>query len=482
VLKVRLHAAPPGDDSALALFLRQGAPPPAALRAGAAAARFTGAAGQVARLWDGHRAVLLAGLGTTPDTAAATRAGGLAAAALADQAQAAFDARDLSPALAAALAEGAALRTHTVTKYRTRPDPDSPAPRLARLDLHVAALDPAQAAWRRGFAAARGSIFARELATDPANVLTPKNFAARLAELPGMEITVLRPAEIAKAGMGALLGVARASANAPRVAVLRRKGAFKAKPLVLLGKGVCFDTGGISIKPALNMEAMKADMAGAAACAGAMLALALRDSPAPVVAVLGLVENAIGDNAQRPGDVVQAADGSSIEIVDTDAEGRLVLADLLAWSRARLDPVAMIDLATLTGSIVTALGHHRAGLYATDAALATKLAAAGEATGELLWPMPISQGIDAEALESAIADIRHCAHGRLLPDANQAAAFLKRFVADVPWAHLDIAGVEWRDEADPLGAAGATGFGARLLDRLVAQSFEDPDRWPEQGH
>jgi leucyl aminopeptidase len=213
-----------------------------------------------------------------------------------------------------------------------------------------------------------------------------------------------------------------------------------------------------------------------------MLSLALRDSPAPVVAVLGLVENAIGDNAQRPGDVVRAADGSSIEIVDTDAEGRLVLADLLAWSRARLDPVAMIDLATLTGSIVTALGHHRAGLYATDAALATKLAAAGEATGELLWPMPISQGVDAEALESAIADIRHCANGRLLPDANQAAAFLKRFAGDVPWAHLDIAGVEWRDEPDPLGAAGATGFGARLLDRLVAQSFEDSDRWPEQGH
>jgi leucyl aminopeptidase len=265
------------------------------------------------------------------------------------------------------------------------------------------------------------------------------------------------------------------------VAVLRRKGAFAAKPLVLVGKGVTFDTGGISLKPAAGMEEMKADMAGAAAIAGCMQALAARDSPAPVIAVLGLVENMPGAAAQRPGDVVVAADGTTIEIIDTDAEGRLVLADCLAWARRAFDPVAMIDLATLTGSIVVALGGQRAGLFASDPALGAAIAAAGAAVAEPVWPMPLDPAY-AEALESPIADVRHCVAERFQPDACHAAAFLHRFARDTPWAHLDIAGMEWRSEPDEPWPAGATGFGARLLERLIAARFEDPDNWSEAGH
>jgi leucyl aminopeptidase len=223
------------------------------------------------------------------------------------------------------------------------------------------------------------------------------------------------------------------------------------------------------------MWEMRADMAGAAACAGAMLALALRNSPAPAVAILALAENAIGADAYRPSDVLRSFSGRTVEIVDTDAEGRLVLADALAWTVRRHRPAAVIDLATLTGSIVTALGHHMAGLFSNDTVLAASIAAAGEATGERVWRMPISEQHRRD-LDSDIADLRHCVPGRGQPDACQAAAFLREFVDGCPWAHLDIAGVESHETADDSQAAGATGFGVRLLDRLVAQRFEDPHR------
>jgi leucyl aminopeptidase len=478
MLQLRLRDGAPAASRPVALFRRTGEPVPEKLRLAAAQARFNGAENEVAELWDGARTVLLVGLGSDPNAVSCTRAGGNAAAALLTHPHAAFDARGLPPDQAAALAEGASLRAYAFTRYRTRNDADDPPPRLAALDVHVAAVKPMQAAWRAADAAVRGTLFARDLVSEPANVLTPEVFCARLQDLPGVSIEVLGPAKLRRAGMGALLGVAQGSANAPRVAVLRREGRVDARPLVLLGKGVCFDTGGISIKPAEKMEAMKADMAGAAACAGALLSLALRESPAPVVAVLGLVENAISGRAQRPGDVVRAADGSTIEIMDTDAEGRLVLADLLAWSRKTFDPVAMIDLATLTGSIVTALGHHRAGLFGSTDTIVGDLCDAGDATGERLWPMPLINGDYGDDLKSEIADIRHCLHGKLLPDACHAAAFLHRFAGDVPWAHIDIAGVEWRAEADALGPVGASGFGARLLDRLVALRYEDSRHWP----
>jgi leucyl aminopeptidase len=243
-----------------------------------------------------------------------------------------------------------------------------------------------------------------------------------------------------------------------------------AAPVVFVGKGICFDTGGISIKGAAGMEAMKADMAGAAACAGAMLALALRRSPAPAIAVLALAENAVGAAAYRPGDVLRMGSGRTVEVIDTDAEGRLVLADALHYAQ-RFRPQAVLDLATLTGAIVTALGAHRAGLFGTDDRLLAQVQAAGEAVGEPLWPMPIGAR-HREDLRSAIADLKQCATGRRQPDACHAAAFLREFAGPCPWAHLDIAGVDDRAEAAALGPRGPSGFGARLLDALVAMYFE----------
>jgi leucyl aminopeptidase len=265
-----------------------------------------------------------------------------------------------------------------------------------------------------------------------------------------------------------------------------------APPIAFVGKGITFDTGGICIKPADQMWEMRADMAGAAACAGAMLALARRGAASPAIAVLALAENATSGSAYRPSDVLRHADGTTIEIIDTDAEGRLVLADALGWvvrhggvgpaARLGANRVAnggyhgsangavsgIVDLATLTGSVVTALGHERAGLFSNDDTLAARVIAAGEAVGERVWRLPVDASHRA-ALESDIADLRHCAPGRGQPDACQAAAFLRHFVGDTPWVHLDIAGVESRAEADPEHAAGATGFGVRLLDALVGE-------------
>ena len=241
-------------------------------------------------------------------------------------------------------------------------------------------------------------------------------------------------------------------------------------PVALVGEGMTFDTGGISIKPAEDMWEMRADMAGAAACAGAMLALARRRSAASAVAVLALAENATGAASYRPGDVLRMLSGMTVQVVDTDAEGRLVLADALAYA-ARLSPCSVIDLATLTGSIVSALGHERAGAFGEDAGLIGAVSDAGDAVGERVWRMPVDEG-HRRALDSDIADIRHCVDERGQPDASQAAAFLREFVGEAPWVHLDIAGVESRAEVADAHAKGATGFGARLLDRLVAARFE----------
>jgi leucyl aminopeptidase len=284
-------------------------------------------------------------------------------------------------------------------------------------------------------------------------------------------------------GAGALLAVGGGAAEGPRLAVLRWKGSFAAPPVAFVGKGICFDTGGVSVKPAAGMEAMRQDMAGAAACAGAMLALARRRSPCPAVAVLALAENALGAASYRPGDVLTTLSGRTVEVLDTDAEGRLVLADALHHAIQRFRPQAVLDLATLTGSVITALGHHRAGLFGNDAALGALVAAAGEAVGERIWPLPIGER-HREDLRSDIADLRQCAPagsgawgGRLLPDACHAAAFLREFVGGVPWAHLDIAGVDSAESPELLAAKGQpTGFGVRLLDALIERHFEDPHR------
>jgi leucyl aminopeptidase len=294
----------------------------------------------------------------------------------------------------------------------------------------------------------------------------------------GLKVEVLEGKRLSALGMGALCAVGGGAEHGPRLVVLRWSGKIKAAPIAFIGKGICFDTGGISIKPAAGMEEMRGDMAGAAAATGAMLTLALRQSPAPAVAVLALAENAIGAASYRPGDILRTHSGKTIEVLDTDAEGRLVLADALSYAAQRFRPRAMIDLATLTGSIITALGHHRAGVFGNDEVLTAALMAAGEDVTERLWPMPIDDE-HREVLNSDIADLRHCAPagsgawgGRFLSDACHAAAFLREFAGSTTWAHLDIAGVEAREEAAPLGPKGPSGFGVRLLDRLVAMRFE----------
>ncbi len=404
---------------------------------------------------------------------AAEAAGALAAARLAGQRRATLDLRRLSSADAVAFTTGVCLRSWRYDRLRTLKD----TARLAHLDVLTGTPGPFRRAWRLRDAVLAGVALARDLVAEPSDTLTPAGFVDRLAPLAaaGVTIEVLRREALRRAGLGGLLAVGAGSAHPPRLVVLRWPGTIKADPVVFVGKGITFDTGGLCIKPAAGMEEMRADMAGAAACAGAMLAVAGRRSPAPVAAVLALAENATGGSSYRPSDVLRMGNGLCVEVVDTDAEGRLVLADALGWAVRHLRPAALVDLATLTGSIVTALGGQMAGLFDNDPCFAAQVAAAGTAVGEAAWRMPIGHSHRAD-LDSDIADLRHCVPGRGQPDACHAAAFLREFVGDTPWAHLDIAGMEARKASDDRHAAGPTGFGVRLLDYLVAQRFEDPHR------
>lgn len=435
----------------------------------AARAGFGARAGSVAEVLGKRRRRLL--IRCDADLEAA---GALAVARLGAVEHVAIDARGWRAEDAAQFAAGAVLRAWRFRRFLTQPDPDRPL--LARLDVVVDDPEAAAASWAVLEPGVRGALFARDMVVEPGNALTPAGFAAHLRALGahGLEVDVLAGGALEEAGLRGLLAVGRASANPPCLVVLRWPGTLRADPVLLVGKGITFDTGGVCIKPAQGLWEMRADMAGAAACAGAVLALALRRSPAPAVAVLALAENAIGADSFRPGDVLRMHSGSTVEIVDTDAEGRLVLADALSWGIGRFRPQAVVDLATLTGSIVTALGHEMAGLFAPDDVLAAALAAAGAAVGERAWRMP-HEGY-GEALESDIADVRQCSDGRLQPDACLAAQFLRGFVGGAAWAHLDIAGVESHEKASDRHAAGPTGWGVRLLDRLVRDRFEDPHR------
>lgn len=468
MIAVEFRRAAPGAERPRVLPLMAGAAPPRDLAAAAQAARFTGEAGAVLDLPGAPRRLLL-GLGAAPTPLAAETAGAAAALVAGEVTELALVAGALEPALTASLAAGIALGAWRFDALRTRDVP----PGLKRLVVQTddpAAAEKAHAALAPGVA---GCLLARRLTAEPANRLTTRRFAERLEALgqEGIDVTVHGRKWLERHGFGGLLAVGGGSASPPRLVVLRWRGVLPLPPVAFIGKGIVFDTGGVSIKPAQGMEAMRADMAGAAACAGAMLALARRKSPAPAVAVLAIAENATGAASYRPGDVIRTASRRTVEVIDTDAEGRLVLADAIHHATKEFRPRAVIDLATLTGSIITALGHHRAGLFGTDAALMAATVAAGEAVGEPLWPMPIGAR-HREDLASDIADIKQCASGRWQPDACHAAAFLREFVGDRSWAHLDIAGVETAEAAHALGPAGPTGFGARLLDRLVAMRFE----------
>ncbi|OQP85708.1 leucyl aminopeptidase [Rhizobium rhizosphaerae] len=319
---------------------------------------------------------------------------------------------------------------------------------------------------------AEGVFLARDLVNLPPNVLGPVEFAARAKELVslGVDVEILTEAEMAPLGMGALLGVAQGSARPPRLVILRWNGGSEGEaPVAFIGKGVVFDSGGISIKPGAGMEDMKGDMGGAAAVTGLMHVLAARKARVNAIGILGLVENMPDGNAQRPGDIVTSMSGQTIEIINTDAEGRLVLCDALWYCNERFKPKLMINLATLTGAVMVALGHHHAGLFSNDDALADQLLDAGRASQEKLWRLPLGSEYD-KMIDSKFADMKNT--GGRFGGSITAAQFLKRFVKDTPWAHLDIAGTAMGSPTDEINQSWGSGFGVRLLDAFVRASCE----------
>lgn len=374
---------------------------------------------------------------------------------------------------AANAALGITLAAYRFDKYRTKEKLDE-KPSLTEVTILVDGASAAEAAFAPLREIAAGVSFARDLVSEPGNVIYPESLAERCGELSaqGVEIDVLDEARLEEVGMRTLLAVGMGSARESRVVVMRWMGAddAKAAPIALVGKGVTFDTGGISIKPAGGMEDMKFDMGGSAAVIGAMRALAGRKAKANVVGIVGLVENMPSHNAQRPGDVVESMSGQTVEVINTDAEGRLVLCDLMTYVQRTYNPAAMIDLATLTGAIIVSLGHHHAGMFGNDDELCAGLSEAGAAVGEPVWRMPLGEEYD-KALKSDIADMKNV--GGRDGGSITAAQFLQRFVEnDTPWVHLDIAGMAWTKEGKPTVPKGAVGFGVRLLDRLVADRYE----------
>jgi len=373
---------------------------------------------------------------------------------------------------AANVAYGALLRSYRFDKYRTKEKKED-KPSLKKLVVATEAHSEAKKAFVTLEAIAEGVFLTRDLASEPANIIYPESLAAEAKKLAalGLEVEVLGEKQMKKLGMGALLGVGQGSEKESQLVTLRWTGADdkEAAPVAFVGKGVTFDTGGICIKPAGGMEDMKWDMGGSAVVIGLMKALAARKAKVNVVGVVGLVENMPSGNAQRPGDVVTSMSGQTIEVINTDAEGRLVLADALWYCQQQFKPKAMIDLATLTGAIIISLGDHYAGLFSNDDTLSEQLSDAGKDVGELVWRLPLDEPYDKQ-IKSEIADMKNV--GGREAGSITAAMFLKRFVKDTPWAHLDIAGVTWAKKDGPVTPKGATAFGVRLLDRLVAANYE----------
>jgi leucyl aminopeptidase len=379
---------------------------------------------------------------------------------------------EATPEAVADMALGARLRSYKFDRYKTKKKDDEEPKSPEKLTFSVADAAAARKAARAVEGLAAGVALARDLVNEPPNVLDPEEFARRAQALSklGVAVEILDEKALRKLNMRALLGVAQGSAKAPRVVVMRWSGGKdKDAPLAFVGKGVCFDTGGISIKPGQGMEDMKGDMAGAACVVGLMQALASRKARANVIGAIGLVENMPDGAAQRPGDIVTAMSGQTIEIVNTDAEGRLVLADLLWHVQERHKPKFMIDLATLTGAVLVALGQEYAGLFANNDELAERLIAAGEATRERVWRLPLGPEYD-KMIDSKFADMKNS--GGRHASSITAAQLLQRFVNDVPWAHLDIAGTGMNAPQTEINQSWSSGWGVRLLDRLVRDYYE----------
>jgi leucyl aminopeptidase len=378
----------------------------------------------------------------------------------------------MRPEQVADLALGAQLRAYAFDRYKTKRKDGEEKPAPTRLALAVANTAAAQRAWGARSGLADGVVLARDLINEPANVLYPEEFAKRCSELKklGVVVEVLDVKAMEKLGMHSLLGVGQGSARESRTVIMRWNGGKKGDaPVSFIGKGVCFDTGGISIKPAANMEDMKGDMAGAACVVGLIHALAARKAKVNAVGAIGLVENMPDGNAQRPGDIVKTMSGQTIEIINTDAEGRLVLADVLHYIKTKYKPKFMVDLATLTGAIIVALGQEYAGLFSNDDRLCDRLAKAGLATGERVWRMPLGPEYD-KLIDSKFADMKNT--GGRWGGAITAAQLLARFVDKTPWAHLDIAGTALGSPQTDINKSWSSGWGVRLLNELVAEYYE----------
>jgi len=384
-----------------------------------------------------------------------------------------MDASDLTPEQAARAGFAARLAAYRFDKYRTTQKADK-IPSITAVRVVTSDLRAAEAALEPLSAVADGVIFARDLVSEPANVLYPAEVAKRVKALEslGLEVEILGEAEMEKLGMRTLLGVGQGSRRESQLAVILWKGGEAGdQPIAFVGKGVCFDTGGISIKPADGMEDMKWDMGGAAAVTGTMIALAGRKAKVNAVGVLGLVENMPDGNAQRPGDVVVSMSGQTVEVINTDAEGRLVLADALWYTQERFKPRFMIDLATLTGAMIVALGLDYAGVFSNSDDVADPILAAAKKVGENFWRMPIP-AIYEQHIDSKIADVKNTGNGRA-GGSITAALFLQRFTNGVPWAHLDIAPTAWANKSpNPTVPEGGVGFAVRTLDRMVADTYE----------
>ena len=379
------------------------------------------------------------------------------------------------PAMAAEIALGARLGSYSFDKYHTKKK-DEDKKSLGELTVMLDEPAAAEDAFEANASLADGVFAARDLVSEPSNVKYPKTISEDIEALTddGIEVELLDRDKMASLGMGSLLGVAQGSDHEPYLAVMRWNGAPEGadqQPVAFIGKGVTFDTGGISIKPSQGMEEMKYDMAGSAAVFGLMKCLAGRKARVNAIGMVGLVENMPDGKAQRPGDVVTSMSGQTIEVINTDAEGRLVLADVLWYAQATYKPRFMVDLATLTGAIIVSLGTYHAGLFSNDDELSERLIAAGKESGEEVWRMPLGDRYNKD-IDSAIADMKNVGKGREAGSVA-GAVFLERFVNGVPWAHLDIAGMAWmKGSHDPTVPKGASGFGVRLLDQLVRAHYE----------
>jgi leucyl aminopeptidase len=449
------------------------------------ASRFTGAKGQslvvLGQAGLGRLLLLGVGKGRELDARTAENLGGTIAADANAAGQTsvtvvvdAVKGSKLTPGLIAAhVALGAQLRNYRFDKYKTKDKPEQKNS-LASMTVVLAGPTEARRTYDKLEPAIKAVFFTRDLVSEPANELYPVEFARRAKELTklGVKVQILGEAEMKKLGMNVLLAVGQGSPRESQLLVMTyMNGPKNQAPVALIGKGVCFDTGGISIKPAGGMEDMKWDMGGAGAVTGAMMLLAGRKAKANVVGVCALVENMPDGNATRPGDVVKSLSGQTVEIINTDAEGRLILCDAMWYTQEKFKPQAMVELSTLTGAIIVSLGHERAGLFSNNTPLSNKLRAAGSLVGEKLWRLPLGPNYD-KMIDSEIADMKNVSNGR---DGGSitAAQFLQRFVQpDVAWAHLDIAGMAWSSKGNGTAPKGATAYGVRLLDRLIADNYE----------